>query len=820
MNLSLPATVLILSANPKGTATLRLDEEQREIKASLKRSRLRGHFDPITETAVRTGDLRLAMLEHQPQIVHFSGHGEGEAGLVFEDETGRAKAVSGEALAGLFALFAERRLQCVVLNACYSDVQAKAISRHIPYVIGMNAAIGDRAALEFAKGFYDALGAGESIAFAFEMGRNSIQMEGIPQDLIPTLMPNAEAISQFFSQSSAAESSGGSGLAQRSSNQQQVLRDVKEEVLVRRKQSLHHSAFIALKMEEQPDQVTGWHTEVKIGHKPSERLADHVTLADVFFREEMGGKLLVLGAPGSGKTTVLLDLAVALLSHAMATPSYPIPVILNLSSWQGTQRRGHHRKERLQSIPDWLVGELQLKYGIAPEIGKQWLKEKRLLPMLDGLDEVKPSEQTLCIKQINQWLQSDLRPLHLIVCSRVDEYQEQGAKLNLNGAVCLQSLTDEQIQQYLSLVHSELWLSLVQDPALLQLVQTPFMLSILTLAYEEISIDRWKSLKTTIDRCQYLLDAYIRRMLERDLGSGRSEQKQTRHWLVWLAKQLKEEFQDEFLIEHMQPTLLKSKAQQLLYTAIVSLIIGTVDGLLLGALFTPIVGLVVGVGVTLVLLSEQSVGAGGVRQIDVIESFQFVSGAKLLREVMRSIKPSLIFGAQVGFVIAGLRAITESLMLAEFMKSAWSGMIFGMIGGLNFGLINGLKADIETRQYPNQGIWNSLKNVIILTLISYPAALFLDRCFLLLFSQHTNGLLFIFRGFAWALIFGIGTGGKACVQHCVLRLLLYLDRSIPWNYAQFLQSCTERSLLQRVGGRFRFVHKQLQEHFAEMPFRS
>ncbi|MCY7390684.1 MAG: CHAT domain-containing protein, partial [Leptolyngbyaceae cyanobacterium CAN_BIN12] len=217
MNLSLPATVLILGANPKGTATLRLDEEQREIKASLNRSRLRDNFDPITETAVRTGDLRQAMLKHNPQIVHFSGHGEGDAGLVFEDEVGQAKLVGGEALAGLFALFAERRLQCVVLNACYSDMQAEAISRHIPYVIGMNAAIGDRAALEFAKGFYDALGAGESIAFAFEMGCNSIQMEGIPQDLIPVLMHNSDAISQSFSQSSAMDHSGVSGLAQRSS---------------------------------------------------------------------------------------------------------------------------------------------------------------------------------------------------------------------------------------------------------------------------------------------------------------------------------------------------------------------------------------------------------------------------------------------------------------------------------------------------------------------------------------------------------------------------------------------------------------------------
>ena len=57
--------------------------------------------------------------------------------------------VSTEALAGLFALFASS-VECVVLNACYSAVQAEAIAEHIPHVIGMSQAISDQAAMEFA----------------------------------------------------------------------------------------------------------------------------------------------------------------------------------------------------------------------------------------------------------------------------------------------------------------------------------------------------------------------------------------------------------------------------------------------------------------------------------------------------------------------------------------------------------------------------------------------------------------------------------------------------------------------------------------------
>ncbi|MEH2055123.1 MAG: hypothetical protein V7K97_02850 [Nostoc sp.] len=42
---------------------------------------------------------------------------------------------------------------------------------------------------------------------------------------------------------------------------------------------------------------------------------------------------------------------------------------------------------------------------------------------------------------------------------------------------------------------------------------------------------------------------------------------------------------------------------------------------------------------------------------------------------------------------------------------------------------------------------------------------------------------------------------------------------IPWNYARFLNYCTDRLFLQRVGGRYRFLHKLLQEHFAQMEFK-
>ena len=178
--------ILILSANPINTNRLRLDEEVREIQTALERSRRRDQFEVITRWAVRPNDLRRALLDCNPQIVHFSGHGAGVQGLALEDDSGNIKLVSSQALTQLFKL-CKGRIECVLLNACYSQEQAETILQHINCVIGMKKEIGDRAAIAFAIGFYDALGYGKSFKDAYHFGCNAIDLSNIPESLTPVL---------------------------------------------------------------------------------------------------------------------------------------------------------------------------------------------------------------------------------------------------------------------------------------------------------------------------------------------------------------------------------------------------------------------------------------------------------------------------------------------------------------------------------------------------------------------------------------------------------------------------------------------------------
>jgi len=184
--------VLVLAANPRDTDTLQLDREIREIDTRLRLSKARDQFNVKQNWAVRVEDIRQALLDFEPQIVHFSGHGAGTDGLIVENETRKSQFVSTEAWVKLFQFF-EPKIECVLLNACYSEVQAAALSQCVPYVMGMSHAVGDRAAILFTAGFYEALGASRSYEDAYKFGCVALATEGIPEDLSPVLKKNVTA---------------------------------------------------------------------------------------------------------------------------------------------------------------------------------------------------------------------------------------------------------------------------------------------------------------------------------------------------------------------------------------------------------------------------------------------------------------------------------------------------------------------------------------------------------------------------------------------------------------------------------------------------
>lgn len=182
--------------------------------------------------------------------------------------------------------------------------------------------------------------------------------------------------------------------------------------------------------------------------------------------------LLILGAPGAGKTISLIELARALLATAVHDETAPVPMILNLSSWAGTQ----------DSIAQWAVKELVAQYQIPRRIGRAWLAHDQVLLLLDGLDEMPLADQMACIRAINTFRQTQGLP-DVAVCCRQEAYETAvalgGAQLQLHGAVRVRPLTTTQIQQH---APPALAAAIFQDEALLEMAQSPLNLDLMQTA--------------------------------------------------------------------------------------------------------------------------------------------------------------------------------------------------------------------------------------------------------------------------------------------------------------------------------------------------
>jgi hypothetical protein len=319
--------------------------------------------------------------------------------------------------------------------------------------------------------------------------------------------------------------------------------------------SLHGRAIIELGLEERSYAVERpWSLVWESSDKPQQPLPPGSRLINKFDEMGAGRTLLILGEPGSGKTTTLLELTRDLIERGEFDLTQPMPVVFNLSSWSG------HK----QAIADWLVQELHTKYQVSQEIGKEWVKEQQLLLLLDGLDEVSAKQRGDCVDALNHFHQEHGQT-EMVVCSRIKDYEALSTRLRFQAAIYLQPLTLEQIHHYLKSAGSKLAgvsIALHTDATLQELAQSPLILSIITLAYEGMPIEDLPS-RNLEERRQHLFNAYIERMFNRRGANSRYSKAQTKHWLIWLAQQMVQQSQTVFLIERMQPSWLATKRQKM-----------------------------------------------------------------------------------------------------------------------------------------------------------------------------------------------------------------------------------------------------------------
>lgn len=173
--------VLMMCASPKDAGDpLRLDEEARDLTEQIRLVEKPKKEVIVTHAwAIRTDQVQMEVLNNSPDILHFSGHG--DAGILcFEDKNGNVAEVSATAIEGLVKL--SESVQCLVLNACFSESVARQVKVHVKAVIGCTVEIDDDAAIAFTRAFYRALRHGHLVQRAYDLALNDLQLNGMENE--------------------------------------------------------------------------------------------------------------------------------------------------------------------------------------------------------------------------------------------------------------------------------------------------------------------------------------------------------------------------------------------------------------------------------------------------------------------------------------------------------------------------------------------------------------------------------------------------------------------------------------------------------------
>lgn len=359
--------------------------------------------------------------------------------------------------------------------------------------------------------------------------------------------------------------------------------------------SLYRATSLHLQLEYRPDAVDNarWDDLMHLPQTDTASLTAPSEIGDIFYAmNPLNRSLLILGAPGAGKTTLLLTLARRALQQAEADPAEPIPVVFNLASWDVKQG----------SIADWLVAEMTNKYVVPAKIGRPWIDNDDLLLLLDGLDEVETANQAACVKALTRFQQEHGMPM--VVCARINEYEQLPRRLQFQTAVFLQALTGEQVDTYVQDAGGEglahLRRLLQRDEALLEMAQSPLILNTMMQTFADVSVEELEAPGSREARRHTLFDAYVQRTFQRGSLTELFTKENSMRWLSWLARKMDEHSQAIFLIERLQPGWLLGRGQRWLYLLlsrmIISVISGVCGGVILGLGFSLFFDTTIGLG--------------------------------------------------------------------------------------------------------------------------------------------------------------------------------------------------------------------------------
>ncbi len=238
-------------------------------------------------------------------------------------------------------------------------------------------------------------------------------------------------------------------------------------------------------------------------------------------------RLLLLGRPGAGKSTSLIQIGLRLVAEAELAVDAPLPLLVNLSEFEvfrETQRSGltlfRTREPSDEAIFEEWLGRSWAKFPGTKRFVHDWLRNGDVAFLFDGLDEVSDTMRPLIVRLINEELIDQHPDRPVVVCSRLNEAQQlfthNGNRLKLSGSLCLNPLTSAQIRAYLMDASAPDLLNVVlNDVQLLDLARTPLTLGMISVAYRNMPPDRIPRMASRSALYDQLMHDYLRRGQQR-----------------------------------------------------------------------------------------------------------------------------------------------------------------------------------------------------------------------------------------------------------------------------------------------------------------
>ncbi|HET7462885.1 MAG TPA: NACHT domain-containing protein [Longimicrobium sp.] len=334
--------------------------------------------------------------------------------------------------------------------------------------------------------------------------------------------------------------------------------------------SVHHATLVELGKTDDPEGVEQpWARVVEVPPEEAEAIPPARPVREIF--EDAHYLLVILGEPGSGKTTTLLELARDYARAAMdGQDGALVPVVLNLSTWSS----------RFAGFREWVLEELNARYRVGKRMGRRLLARHRLLLLLDGLDEIEAELRPGFVDALHHHLAEDTVP-GVALCCRTHEYRELGTRLKFNAALRLEPLSDPQVRAYLASAGGRLDAlagEMDRDHELRALARTPLMLSILALTYLDGGPDP-ATPRSGADhrdgRKDHIFSRYVSRMVAR--RAAPLVEREVRSHLSAIAERMLHAGQTVCALDRVQPDWLDPWPR-----ALYALVTRTLAGLMLG----------------------------------------------------------------------------------------------------------------------------------------------------------------------------------------------------------------------------------------------